>query len=163
MSILQNTDRSAWCHKDSSSHYQRMRGMLSLCKWGLNWHSSRNHETTQVASCMSPHLLSIAASLPALCLPSEHTPSQRFINVLKANDGHVHCMPPPGSKPHWNTEMFLLLKGSITMRQLTTPGPKSQRGSPHSTLWFSLASLLCYEGPALNPGGPHLVIHSSSW
>lgn len=143
MSIPQNTDRSAWCHnKDSSSHCQRMRGILSLCKWGLNWHSSRNHEQTQVASRMSPHLLSIVASLPALCLPSDPTPSQCFINVLKANVGHVRCMLPPGSKPHWSTEMFLLLKGSVTMRQLTTPGPKSQRGSPHSALLIHLPPLL---------------------
>lgn len=137
-------------------------GIISLCKCGLNWHSSRNHEKTQAVSCMPPHLLRTVFTLPTLCSPSEPTPSQCFINVLKANDSHVHCMLPPGTKPHWNTEMFLLLKGSITMWQLTAPGPRPQRGSPHSSLWFSLAPLLHYEGPVLYPGGPHFVIHSSS-
>lgn len=80
--------------------------------------------------------------------------------MLKVNASHGHCILPPGTKLRWNLEMFLLLKGSITVQQLTTPGPET--GSPHPGLCFLRASLLGYEGPALNPGSPHLAVRDSS-
>lgn len=46
--------------------------------------------------------------------------------MLKANAGRVCCMLPPGTEPRRSTEMFLLLKGSISKRQLPLQGQTPQ-------------------------------------
>jgi hypothetical protein len=138
--------------------------LILLCKCYLNFQgSSRNHKTMLIfQQNVSPAFTITVPSLSLLCiLPSLPMFCQHLMSVLWMTDSRVCSTLYPDTKAHWNTEMFLLLKGSVIMQQLASWGLSIQRSSSPPGYWLFLIYLFSHEGTDFHPWSPQLVVHCS--